>query len=666
MEVLQTIWKFCTSSLHGFALFCMVLPLFSFFMSMLLKSNKLVHTLALVCVGISFLASAFLVYRTSNACGTSASLPWLEIGTVQINFSIHLDAIAAQMLSMVSLITFLVLLFSTDYMKGEKRYNYFFAYISLFAFAMFGLILSRNLLWTYIFWEMVGFCSYLLIGFYTTKQSAIFANKKAFIINRIGDLGFLAGLMMLLTVFRTFDLHEIGLRLSEHAGYFSASDKMMLHYAGYAFFIAVIAKSAQFPLHVWLPNAMEGPTPVSALIHAATMVISGVYLLIRIYFLLEPSVLNLIAFIGAFTALMGAFIAGRQFDIKKILAYSTISQLGYMVMAIGVAAPMAAYYHLITHAFFKAALFLAAGNIIHNLHTQDIREMKGVRKLLPFTFYVYIIAASALVGVPFFSGFFSKEAILNETYVWSQSHSGVYKLIPLFAFTSVIMTAFYVFRHVSMVFFSPSSESSNAINEPIAVRIPLFILAMGSIYMYPLFEENAEINFLPYLTVGLILIGFLFAYLICYRKIIKPFNEQNLIYKLSYNAFYLDVVYDYIFIRPTKYLLHKLQPVDLKFDNDIVHGLGNVVIHFSHFMSWVDVKVIDGGVDLLGKMGMGLANLSAWIDKYIIDGIVNGVALLTKRLGDLIRAFQTGKVQSYFALSALLLILFIWLFMKGN
>lgn len=676
MGNIQTIFAFVTNSPVGLGLFALVFPLFSFFVLMFVKSNKVAHSFALGTMAICFVASLGLLYYTYTYCAFTGGIPWLEIGSIELNISITLDKIASLMLSMVSLITLLVMLYSTEYMRGEKRYNYFFAYISLFAFAMFGLILSRNLLWTYIFWEMVGFCSYLLIGFYTQKNSAILANKKAFIINRIGDVGFLVGIMILLSVFRTLDLSSIFNLVQERSVFISATDKMLLHYAGYAFFIGVIAKSAQFPLHVWLPDAMEGPTPVSALIHAATMVISGVYLLIRIFFLLDAEVLHLIVLIGSFTAFMGSFIAGRQFDIKKILAYSTISQLGYMVMAIGLSAPMAAFYHLYTHAFFKAALFLGAGSIIHYLHhqfeikkikldPQDIRNMGALRKELPFTFMVYTLASAALIGLPFVTGFFSKEAILTETWRWASMHGDGYFFVPVFAFGSVVMTAFYVFRHYTLVFFGKTKNEYSREKESIAFIIPFIILGIACIYMYPLYHPIVHYIYLPYITVFLMLIGIGAAYFICYRKLIKPFNENNIIYKLSYHAFYLDTVYQYLFTKPIHYLLTKLQPVDFKFDNDMVHGLGNVVIHFSHLMAWIDKNVFDALVNFIGTMGVQLSYFAAWLDKNVIDGVVLLVAKLARRGGDFIRAFQTGKVQSYFALSAVLLIVFIWFFMRG-
>lgn len=664
MEVIHTLLLYLFGSIQGIGVASLTLPFFAFVFLMIAKPTKLSHQISIGFMLSCFVAALFFLFETTNGSVIYLSSSWVSIGNSKLDIVFVLDGIAALMLAMVSFITLMVMIFSIEYMRGEKRYSYYFAYINLFAFAMFGLILSGNLFWTYIFWEMVGFCSYLLIGFYTQKQSAIFANKKAFIINRIGDLGFLVGMMILLNSFGTLTTSELFNLITERGAFVSESDAVLLHYAGYAFFIAVIAKSAQFPLHVWLPDAMEGPTPVSALIHAATMVISGIYLLIRIFFLIDPSVLNLIAVVGSFTAFIGAFIAGRQFDIKKILAYSTISQLGYMVTAIGVGAPMAAFYHLYTHAFFKAALFLGAGSIIHVLHTQDIRQMGGLRKILPITFIVYSIASAALIGIPFFSGFFSKENILNEIWHWSQMHGQYYIIVPFFAFSSVAMTAFYVFRHLSLVFFGTSRNETNMTKQKFVVNLPLILLAAGSVYMYPLYHASHAYTYMPVLTLLLIALGMTLAYLICYRKYIKPFSERHIIYKLSSQALYLDKIYEWIFIKPIHYMLNKLQPVDYKFDKDIIHGMGNAVIYFSHFVQFFELKVIDAVVNAIAVIGIQLAHLVAWFDKWIVDGIVNAVALLSRRVGDFIRAFQTGKIQSYFAMSALLLVFIIWYFIK--
>lgn len=633
MEQLELLYHFLFDSAKGLALMAMLLPLLGFALLMFIKFSKWVNAISISTFIITTLASIYLLYLNVKSCGFSLSSNWINIGSINLNIGISVDLIASLMLSMVSLIALMVVVFSTSYMKSEKRYNLFFAYISLFVFSMFGLVLSRNLLWTYIFWEMVGFCSYLLIGFYTQKNSAVFANKKAFLINRIGDLGFLVGIMILLSSLGTLDLQELFERIKEHGIYVSLGDKQLLQYAGYSFFIAVIAKSAQFPLHIWLPDAMEGPTPVSALIHSATMVISGIYLLIRIYFLLDPSVLNFIAIIGSFTAFIGAFFAGQQNDIKKILAFSTISQLGYMVMAVGVTAPMAAFYHLYTHAFFKAALFLGAGSIIHALHTQDIREMGGVRKLLPITFVVYLISSFALVGIPFFSGFFSKEAILNETIHWAQQHGSIYFIIPFFAFTGLIFTAYYVFRHISIVFFGENNKIKTKVKEPISMIIPLIVLGLGSLFVYPLYEEIHELSYMPYITILLIIIGVLFAYVLVYKKS-GSVVKQNSIIKLFQ-------------------------------EKDISVLFGNATVYIAKYVNKFDVIIVDGTVNSIAKFGLHLSLLTEWFDKNIVDGAVNFIARLTRKLGDMVKAFQTGRVQSYFAISSVLVLLFIWLFMRG-
>lgn len=629
MEKFYLLFHFIFDSPKGLALLALALPLLSFFVLMFCKLNKWINTISISTFILTSFSSLYLLYLNIKSCGFSLHTGWLSVGNINLSIGVQVDLISSLMLSMVSFIALMVVVFSTNYMKSESRYGYFFAYISLFVFSMYGLVLSTNLLWTYIFWEMVGFCSYLLIGFYTQKNAAIFANKKAFIINRIGDLGFLVGLMILVSTLGTLDILELFNRIKEHGIFVSIADKQMLHYAGYAFFIAVIAKSAQFPLHIWLPDAMEGPTPISALIHSATMVIAGVYLLIRIYFLLDPSVLNLIAIIGSFTAFLGAFKASKQVDIKKILAYSTISQLGYMVMAIGVTAPMAAFYHLYTHAFFKAALFLGAGSIIHTLHTQDIREMGGVRKILPITFVVYLISSLALVGVPFFSGFFSKEAILNETIHWSQSHGGVYLLVPVFAFSGLIFTAYYVYRHVRLVFFGEQQTKLTKQKEAIAISLPLLLLSIGSIIMYPLYEEIHELKYMPYITVALISIGFTFGYFLIVKNKAYSFKEIKL------------------------------------FNQDITIIVGNAVVAFAQYVHKFDIKIIDGSVNNVAKASVKFSTLISWFDVKIVDGLVNSIASLTKKFGDVIRRFQTGKVQTYFAISTVLVVLFIWIFMRG-
>lgn len=386
---------------------------------------------------------------------------WIDLGNVPgvgplvIKMGIVIDNLTAIMLAMVTLISFLVHLYSTGYMSGDPRYGRFFAFLGIFTFSMLGIVLADNLFAIYIFWELVGLSSYLLIGFYFEKDSAADAQKKAFLANRVGDIGMWLGILILYSQFHTFSYQEIFANLA--AGKFGLS-QAWLTAAGILLFMGCVGKSAQFPLHVWLPDAMEGPTPVSALIHAATMVAAGVYFVARIFVLLTADALHVIAFIGAFTAFMAATIAITQHDIKRVLAYSTVSQLGYMVLGLGVGAYSAALFHLVTHAFFKACLFLGSGAIIHAMHhEQDMRWMGGLRKPMPWTFATFTLATLALAGLPLTSGFMSKDAILAGAIGFANAEGGgIYYIIPFLGFFSAMLTAFYMGRQIWLVFFGES------------------------------------------------------------------------------------------------------------------------------------------------------------------------------------------------------------------
>ena len=377
------------------------------------------------------------------------------VGPLEIRMGIMIDNLTAIMLAMVTLISFLVHLYSTGYMSGERYYGRFFAYLGIFTFSMLGIVLSDNLFAIYIFWELVGLSSYLLIGFYFEKDSAADAQKKAFLTNRVGDIGMWLGILILYSQFHTFGYQEIYDHIKN--GEFHMS-QAWLTAAGVLLFMGCVGKSAQFPLHVWLPDAMEGPTPVSALIHAATMVAAGVYFVGRIFVILTPDALHVIAFIGAITAFMAATIAITQHDIKRVLAYSTVSQLGYMVLGLGVGAYSAALFHLLTHAFFKACLFLGSGAIIHAMHhEQDMRWMGGLWKKMPWTFATFTLATLALAGLPLTSGFMSKDAILAGALGFAEVEGGgIYYLIPALGFFSAMLTAFYMGRQIWLVFFGES------------------------------------------------------------------------------------------------------------------------------------------------------------------------------------------------------------------
>ena len=400
------------------------------------------------------------------------------------------------MLLVVSLVSFLVHLYSSEYMRGDARFSRYYAYLGLFTFSMNGIVLADSITMIYIFWELVGLSSYLIIGFWFEKNSAASASKKAFLTNRVGDIGMFIGIMMIYFVGEThsFNLTDIIEKVKT-----TEIDPTYLTIAGILLFMGAIGKSAQLPLHIWLPDAMAGPTPASAMIHAATMVAAGVYLTIRIFPILTFDALTYIAFTGAFTALFAAIIAITQNDIKKVLAYSTVSQLGYMVMALGVGAYMAAFFHLVTHAMFKACLFLASGSVIHSMHhslhelhdhdtdPQDMRNMGGLKNKMPLTYYGMLITTLAIAGVPFFSGFVSKDAILAGVLGHYFEYGGMTLLLPIAGFGAAAITAFYMFRLIFMTFHGkPKNEEvyKHLHESPKVMTIPLIVLSVLSLAIF--------------------------------------------------------------------------------------------------------------------------------------------------------------------------------------
>jgi NADH-quinone oxidoreductase subunit L len=404
--------------------------------------------------------------------------PWLAVGDrFTLNVGILVDNVTAVMLLVVTGVSTLVHLFSIGYMHGDPRYNRFFAYLSIFSFSMLGLVLSESFFFIYIFWELVGVSSYLLIGFWFEKKSAADAGKKAFITTHIGDVGFLIGNMIIFVTCGVFGYDEVFQAIGQ--GKLSGT---LLTIAGIGVFCGAIGKSAQFPLHVWLPDAMEGPTPVSALIHAATMVAAGVYLVGRVYPMFTPDAFLFIAYIGFITLFIAATIALTQNDIKKVLAYSTVSQLGYMIMGLGVGGYTAGLAHLATHAAFKACLFLGSGSVIHAVHSQDVREMGGLRKKMPITFVTFVIATLAIAGVPGFSGFFSKDMILAAALEFGMKNPAHYVLFFGALFTAGL-TAFYMFRLVIMTFLGEPKDRhkfDHAHESPPNMWVPLVVLAIFS------------------------------------------------------------------------------------------------------------------------------------------------------------------------------------------
>lgn len=656
MEVLT----FSANALCLLSLIAIVFPLLSFLLIFAGK-NSPGSAIPIFNIAISFIASILVFLSIWNNDTVHQQVEWFTIGSTSISAGISLNNLSVLMMVLVSGISLLVHIYSTSYMKGDENICKYWAYLGLFCFSMMGLVVSDSLLLIYMFWELVGFSSYLLIGFWFTKDAASQAAKKAFIMNRIGDIGFLTGIMIIYSQFQTFDIVELfgsgGLIDSAsitNGLWINGSAEMpvvWLTIAGIAFFMGAMAKSAQFPLHTWLPDAMEGPTSVSSLIHAATMVAAGVFLLGRIYPLFDSITLNIITVVGVFTAFMAATIALTQNDIKRILAYSTISQLGFMVAAMGIGAYGESVFHLATHAFFKCLLFLAAGAVIHQLHHykeqhqlefdhQDIRLMGGLRKQMPISFITMCIAAAALAGLPFTSGFLSKDAILITSFEWAEGYHGFKKLVPFLLVLTSWLTVFYIARLIFKVFFGkPRYIGLHEAPSPMT-RI-LVVLAVGSLFglfsFNPLSYDNswllqgftsagvkrlASFHLLVPIIVTTVSLAIAFiAYKIYGGKAAKTLPETGLLYRFSNRGWYLDSVYNFVFVRSTT----ALSLLSHKFDT----------------------LVVDGLVNSLAGLARIFADITDWFDRNIVDGLVNGIAAFARKTGDIARQFQTGKLQHY-------------------
>lgn len=594
-----------------------VLPLIAFLVIVGLTSRAkmLSAIVATSFSGASLLLSLLiLAKKVIHPATTEYYINWLNLtsdkqSVLNIQLGYLMDPLAAVMCCIVALVATLVLLYSIGYMKDDVGFSRYFAYISLFTFSMFGLVISNNYFETFVFWELVGFCSYLLIGFWFFKPEAAEASKKAFITNRWADFGFLVGVIGLFTVFGTFNFAELATRIS---GY---PNLLILMGLGLLVFLGPAGKSAMFPFHVWLPDAMEGPTPISALIHAATMVAAGIYLVARGYILFESvtPVLTLIAYIGGFTALFAATIALVQRDIKRILAYSTLSQLGYMMMALGVGSMTSGMFHLTTHAFFKALLFLGAGSIIHAVHDQDIFKMGGLSKKMPITTWTFVIGALALSGIFPLAGFWSKDEILTVTL---QHHfTGLFILGVLVAF----LTAFYMFRLIFVALFGANRSDHHGHEAPWVMTLPLIILAVLSVIggwvNTPLFYHMTGMSFGTFVffkdaeapvihyTVAILssvvaLLGIFFAWLIYSRELISAdalAKKMKGAHKLLLNKYYIDEIYAWVF--------------------------NHIMVQFG--------KLLD------------------IIDHVIIDGLFDGTAGAVRSTGIRLRLFQTGRLQQY-------------------
>jgi NADH-quinone oxidoreductase subunit L len=603
-----------------------IIPLFPLlsFLILLLFGKRLKEASAYV--GILF-TLASLVYsilvliERLDAPNYVAKADWLTIGDIHLTAGFEVNQLNALMLFIVSLVSFLVHTYSKGYMHGDERFPVFYAYLGLFTFSMLGLVISPNILQTYVFWELVGVGSFLLIGFYFYKEEAKAAAKKAFIMTRIGDVGLFIGMILLFWETKSFEYSEIFKAVD--AG---AVPQTMITLTAILIFIGAVGKSGQFPLHTWLPDAMEGPTPVSALIHAATMVAAGVYLVAALFPLFEASktALMVVAVIGGFTAIFAASIGLVQTDIKRVLAYSTVSQLGYMMLALGSAGYVAGVFHLMTHAFFKALLFLAAGSVIHAVHSQDIEEMGGLWKKLRLTGPLFLIGTLAISGVPLLSGFFSKDEILAAA--WEGGHP----ILFLLALMAAFFTAFYMFRLFFMVFTGkPRGHQEHVHESPASMTFPMILLGVlaivagyvntpwfGSFLGDWLTEGNEALVhhaegpvWIMILATVVSLLGIYLAWLIYGKQSLSRnwlSGKGDKLHTILLNKYYVDEFYQLTILKFTKGISYFLQFIDVF----IVEGLVKGVVGFVQGLGLSGSKLQTGQVQTYGAVAfIGLAVL---------------------------------------------------------
>jgi len=595
-------------------------------------------------IAASFVLSVLIAGQTIMAAAAGHDEPflrstaWATIGEKVIPMGFAVDHLTAVMLIVVTTVAMLVQIYSIGYMHGDERYPRFYAFLSLFSAAMLSLVIADNLLLFFISWELVGLASYLLIGFWFQRPSAMRAAKKAFIVTRVGDVGLFLGILLIFSKTGYLNFHDVFMSVPSLMGV-TVLGVPLLPLAGLLVFMGAVGKSAQFPLHVWLPDAMEGPTPVSALIHAATMVAAGVYLVGRMYpvFAYEPHSLSLtvVAVIGAVTALFAATIATVQNDIKRVLAYSTISQLGYMMLGLGLgpAGYTAGLFHLMTHAFFKANLFLGSGSVIHGTGTQDMQEMGGLAKKMPRTYWTFLLGTAALAGIPFTAGFFSKDEILLEAFKTNM-------VLFLMALAAAFLTAFYMTRLVALTFWGePRTHEIHAHESPHVMTTPLIVLAVLSIIAgwvgWPtnnLFHHfihfgDTESEFsikIALIATGSAAAGIFLGWLIFVKHAISSsIFRQKLpwAYSLLKNKYYMDEFYWAVLVVPL-FLITRILAV-------------------------FDQRIIDGIVNGVGYMTVGLSIAWAWFDKWVIDGAVNLVGIATRFAGRALRYGQTGVLQNY-------------------
>lgn len=666
------------------ALWIVFLPLAAFAVQITIGRRLPRHGdwVSLGAIGTALALSIWIFSRNFAAGGglpVHETRPWIDLGAFRVAAGIAIDGLASIMLVVVTGVSTLVHLYSTAYMHDDPRYSRYFAYLSLFSFSMLGLVVSDNLFFLFVFWELVGVSSYFLIGFWFEKNSAADASKKAFIANRVGDVGFLIGVMLVFVLTGEFAFD----RLFPAAAASSAPEALWT-IAGLCLFCGAVGKSAQFPLHVWLPDAMEGPTPVSALIHAATMVAAGVYMVGRVFPILTPDALAVICIVGTLTAVMAASIALVQNDIKKVLAYSTVSQLGFMVLSLGAGGYVAGLFHLVTHAAFKACLFLGSGSVIHAVHTQDIQKMGGLWRKMPVTHATFLVATLAIAGLPFVtSGFFSKDMIIAQAFERGLTDGGLWQALPWIVVGTAGLTAFYMFRLVALTFWGHPRDHhayDHAHESPAVMTIPLVILAglslgpvfgigghegaSGILSGHGWFQElvREPAGALPFSThaspggdghgghgaahrahtltmwtaipvsLGMIALS---AFLYLKRPEVpdRVASSCGGLYRFLLNKWYIDELYNATAVR--------------------------LAMALSRFLALFDGKVVDGAVNGAGRLGERTARATGRFDNAAVDGAVNGVGVGTFLAGQILRLFQSGRIQTYIGFLAAGLILIV-------
>ncbi len=621
---------------------------------------------------------------------------WLELGSVQLSVGFWLDNMTVIMLSMVTVVATCIFLFSQGYMHGDRDYPRFFAYLSYFCFAMLGLVVVDNLLFLFIFWELVGVGSYLLIGYFHYETEPPKASLKAFMVNRVGDGLFLLGIALAWQLFGTLNYHEMFERLASGAfppaserAFSGLSNESILTLAGVLIFCGAISKSAQVPLHTWLPDAMAGPTPVSALIHAATMVAAGVFMVGRMEPFFTPTAKAVVAGVGAVTALMGATMGLVAWDIKKVLAYSTMSQLGFMMIGLGVGGYVAGLFHLITHAFFKACLFLGSGSVIHAVHSQDLREMGGLRKKLPVTYATFLIATLALAGVPMFAGYYSKDQIIANALAWGLTGSVAHWLPLAFGAAGAFMTTFYMLRLVYLCFHGAPADAQryeHAHESPLVMTVPLMVLAAvalfggGTLNPLPHVEhlwfnelvhppESAALAGLAaagtpaaavseaewehalhdahYPAVGLSVLAIALGWLLARAMYLKRSVDAAAVAKRAGFAYEM--------------LVHKYW-----FDEFYAEAIVGNLHRLNRLLARFDKGVIDGAVNAAGLLTRFVAFLSGLFDKYVVDGLVNFWRWFVRGLSAVFRLAQTGNARDYLTMTLIAVLVIAFVLARGS